>query len=428
MSEPCGRPKTAQVLREMKRYRLDILGISKSHWTGSGRQVLHEGSVILHSGHENIHAHGVAILISKDKAKTLLEWEPVSERLIRVRLNSKFCKLTILQCYAPTNEVEEEVKEDWYEQLQMAVSQVPQHDVLLTGNVNAKVGTNNFNNERELGRHGCGDRNNNDERLDDFCMSNNLVIGGTIFPHKNIHKLTWQSPDGRTINQIDHIIINGKWCRSLQDVRAYWGADAFSDHYLIPATIKLKLKKPSPQDHRQRKLDIAKLQYPKKNKEFVLELRNRFSTSEVPSEMEEELTINSKWNPIKTIYFETAQKVLGFKQKGAKEWISANTGLKVEERKQLKAKMLNTKSQRLLEKTKMSYKNKDREVMGSARKDKMVFVEHLANEAEKAAAHGNLGTVYKITKRLFGRCTNHTTHVWDKNGNICTSESEQAAR
>ncbi len=49
----------------------------------------------------------------------------------------------------------------------------------------------------------------------------------------------------------------------------------------------------------------------------------------------------------------------GFKQKGAKEWISASTWQKVEERKQLKAKMLNSKSQRLLEKTKMSYKNKD---------------------------------------------------------------------
>ena len=109
--------KTAQVLSEMKRYHLDILGISESRWTGSGRKVLQDGSVILHSGHENTHTHGVAIIISKEKAKTLLEWEPVSERLIRIRLNSKFCKLTILQCYAPTNEAEEEVKEDWYEQL-----------------------------------------------------------------------------------------------------------------------------------------------------------------------------------------------------------------------------------------------------------------------------------------------------------------------
>ncbi len=182
-------------------------------------------------------------------------------------------RLTILQCYAPTNEAEEEVKEDWYEQLQMAVSKVPQHDVLLlTGDMNAKVGTDNSNNERAVGKYGCGERNNNGERLVDFCTNNNLVIGGTIFPHKNIHKLTWQSPDGRTINQIDHIIINGKWRRSLQDVRAYRGTDAYSDHYQIAATIKLKLKKSFPQGHWQKKLDIAKLHYPKESKEFVLEL------------------------------------------------------------------------------------------------------------------------------------------------------------
>lgn len=58
----------------------------------------------------------------------------------------------------------------------------------------------------------------------------------------------------------------------------------------------------------------------------------------------------------------------------------------------------------------------------------MVFIEHLASEAEKAAAYRNQGTVYRITKRLCGKCTNQTTHVMDKNGNICTSESEQAAR
>ncbi len=152
-----------------------------------------------------------------------------------------------------------------------------------------------------------------------------------------------------------------------------------------------------------------------------MELRNRFSRTEGSSEMEEPI-IKSKWNAFKTIYSETAQTVLGFKQKGAKEWISESTWQKVEERKQLKAKMLNSKSQRLLDKTKLSYKNKDREVKRSARRDKKVFVEHLASKAEKAAAYRKLGIVYKITKRLCGKCTNQTTHVMDKKVNICTCE------
>ena len=176
-----------------------------------------DGSVILYSGHTNQHTCGVALIISKEKFNTLLEWEPLSERLMRARFNSKHCKLTIIQCYTPTNEAEED-KGDWYEQLQQAVSRVPQHDMLLImGDINAKVGDDNSKCGRAMGRHGCGVMNNNGERLVDFCL-NNCVIGGTIFPHKSIHKLTWKSPDGSTFNQIDHILINGKWRRSLQDV------------------------------------------------------------------------------------------------------------------------------------------------------------------------------------------------------------------
>jgi hypothetical protein len=62
-----------------------------------------------------------------------------------------------------------------------------------------------------MGKYGCGNINDNGERLVDLCGTNNLVIGGTIFPHREIHKLTWISPNGRDKNQIDHIIINGKW-------------------------------------------------------------------------------------------------------------------------------------------------------------------------------------------------------------------------
>ena len=64
----------------------------------------------------------------------------MNERLIKARFNSKYCKLTILQCYAPTNDSEDEVKEDWYEQLQADVATVPHHDMLMVmAYMNAKV-------------------------------------------------------------------------------------------------------------------------------------------------------------------------------------------------------------------------------------------------------------------------------------------------
>lgn len=47
------------------------------------------------------------------------------------------------------------------------------------------------------------------ERLIDFCLENDCVISDTIFPHNNIHKLTWKFPDGSSDNQlqIDNILI-----------------------------------------------------------------------------------------------------------------------------------------------------------------------------------------------------------------------------
>ena len=72
-------------------------------------------------------------------------------------------------------------------------------DILLVmGDLNAKVGEDNDGYENIIGSHGVGERNDNGERLVDFCGLNNLVVTGTISPHKLIHKQTWTSPGGKT--------------------------------------------------------------------------------------------------------------------------------------------------------------------------------------------------------------------------------------
>ncbi|XP_071123040.1 craniofacial development protein 2-like [Mytilus edulis] len=176
--------KTAQVIKEMQHYRLDILGVSECRRTGSGKTRTNSGNIILHFGNIDIHINGVAIIICKEKAKSLLKWEPISERLITTRFNSNYCKLSIIQCYALTNDAEDEIKDDFYEQLQTAISKVHQHDMLvIMGDLNAKVGSHNTDGEYVMGRHGCGVKNENGERSIDLCLCNKLVIGGTIFPY-----------------------------------------------------------------------------------------------------------------------------------------------------------------------------------------------------------------------------------------------------
>ena len=89
---------------------------------------------------------------------------------------------------------------------------------IVMGDLNVKVGSENTSHDRTMGKEGCGSMNNNGERLLKFCMAYDLVVGGTLFLHREIHKLAWCSLNGRDKNQIDHLMINGTWRRSLQDV------------------------------------------------------------------------------------------------------------------------------------------------------------------------------------------------------------------
>ena len=80
--------RMAQVIAEMKRYKLDILGISlsASRWTISGRINTTTGETILYSGREgDLHQGGVAIIMKKGMEKYLMEWKPVNSRIIQAR-------------------------------------------------------------------------------------------------------------------------------------------------------------------------------------------------------------------------------------------------------------------------------------------------------------------------------------------------------
>ena len=173
--------RVAQVIAEMKRYKLDILGVSESRLTKSGRMKTTTGETVLYSGREDdLHHEGVAIIMKKGMEKYLMEWKPVNSRIIQARLKGRQTNLSIIQCYAPTNDSNNRDKEAFYEQLQATFENVHCRDLLLVMvDLNAKVGSDNLNFERVMGREGCGVQNDNGERLVEWCAFNNMIIGGT---------------------------------------------------------------------------------------------------------------------------------------------------------------------------------------------------------------------------------------------------------
>ncbi|CAG2188490.1 unnamed protein product [Mytilus edulis] len=183
------------------------------------------------------------------------------------------------------------------------------------------------------------------------------------------------------INQIDHILVNNKWRRSLRDVRVLRGADVNSDHYLLKATIKLKLRKAPIENQNRKRLDTARLKSPNVKKAFCLELKNRFSVLDNSDDGED--SVQEKWDNIKDIYVKTAEKTVGHKTKKNKDWLTSETWQKNEERKTIKQKSVNAKSKRLQDQLQVTYRAKDKEVKRSARKDKRQYLEDLAKKQKR---------------------------------------------
>ena len=104
--------------------------------------------------------------------------------------------------------------------------------------------------------------------------------------------------------------------------------------------------------------------------------------------------VEKQWQDFEDAYKEIAQEVLGYKKKGQKPWISKESWELVEERKQRKNNIEQTKSERIKQNYMDKYRYKDKEV----KKSMTNWVDHLAMEAEEAARNGRMKEVYDITK------------------------------
>ena len=85
-----------------------------------------EGHTLFFSGHEDRHEHGVGFLIYKDAVSAIMECQPVSSRLITIRLEASPFNITIIQAYAPAtdyddDDIENDDIEDVHDQLQEVI-------------------------------------------------------------------------------------------------------------------------------------------------------------------------------------------------------------------------------------------------------------------------------------------------------------------
>ena len=103
---------------------------------------------------------------------------------------------------------------------------------VIIGDFNAKIGPRRTSDEHHIGTHGL-DWNEQGKRLSEFIMATKTIHGNTQFQKPCSQRWTWESPNGGYYNEIDHIIVNLRFC--LPDVAVVPKFYTGSDHRLLRA-------------------------------------------------------------------------------------------------------------------------------------------------------------------------------------------------
>ena len=210
-TESTDRParRTALIAQELSRYNIDIAALSETRLADEGSVTEDLGGYTFfwkgYPQNEN-RIHGVAFAVRTALLRSCVE-NPVgiSARLMKLRVpltNSRY--VTLFSCYAPTLTSTEEVKDDFYNRFDEEIRRVPSSDKLvILGDLNARVGSQNIAWSNVMGQHGMGKLNPNGHRLLSLCAQNDLFITNTAFQLRDIDKGTWTHLRSKHTHMID---------------------------------------------------------------------------------------------------------------------------------------------------------------------------------------------------------------------------------
>ena len=159
--------------------------------------------------------------------------------------------------------------------------------------------------------------NGNGYKLVQFAAATDVITGGTILTHKNTNKVTWRSPDGDTMNQIDHILIQKKHTSNLKDVRCKRGVNVDSDHYLVMDEIQARISTNKMyKGERVRKNNVQSLENEAVQQAFRSKIME-FNESTYADE-ESQKGIEKQWPICEKIMKEVAESAIGMQ--GPPQW------------------------------------------------------------------------------------------------------------
>lgn len=389
----------------MEKYTIKLMAIQETKQKGNYIQEI--GNYIFFNSGAEDRMLGTGFVISKSLKRSIIDFTPISNRICKLRIRSKYRKISIINVHCLTEDKDIEEKEKFYEDIEKIYNDIPRYDVkMVMGDFNAKLG------KEEMYKPVIGDyskhneTNENGKKLIEFATERDLRIMTTYFEHKNIHKGTWISPDGRTINQIDHIAIESKHIKYILDARSYRGADLDTDHMLVRA--KIKYRKP-PQDENQGntriRYDVEKLKDEALRDEFQKRINKDLN----------DVDIETNWKDFEDTMTEGAQLLCTRKIMGRKSWFDDDCKEAIDKREKARMSVIKNNEKKNIE----LYQKCKKGVKALCRRKKREFIDNQIKNLETNFVRKQAREFYQGVKVEKGN-NKHKNAIFckDKQGNL----------
>ena len=257
------------------------------------------------------------------------------------------------------------------------------------------------------GGFGLVTRNERGDTMVDLCSRNSLVVMNTMFKQHARRLYNWKSPDKITRHQIDYILCTGRWKSSIKRVTTIPGADCSTDHSLLIAIVKIKLKK-TKRNKTTPKYDLENI-----STKYTVEVKNRYSILQVDGKNPEDL-----WIDIRDAVIETAEKLIPkVKKRKVTKWLTEETIKIAEERREGKRKGEIEK-----------YKKLNAEFQKKARYDKEINLREKCRKIEENNKKGRTRDLYKEIKDITGLYTARCGVMNRSSGKTATEKREVQIR
>lgn len=388
--------KLPLVEKEAVAHNVNILGVSETHMRGDGHFTTTDGNTMYFSGHKDKSIRGVGFLIPPFINKYVLGYQPVSDRIITIKLNTRPQKLNIVQVYAPTENAKDEDIDNFYVLLETVLNTIPNREItIILGDWNAKIGdtTTDDHIRSIVGKFGLGIRNDRGQRLIEFCIEKRFSIMNSFFQHHARRLYTWTSPGARYRNQIDYIMINYRWKSSVKNAKTYPGADCGTDHNLLVAKFAIRLKAP------KRTTTSAKMKSLKPSERALFRDRLEENLTKNTPPTQHSSDAENSWKFLKTSICNTLDSIT--KERTScnlvskkKNWITDATWSLIQQRKETKAKGLQS------EETRKEYSDLSRNIQTCCRRDKNNFILSTCYDIEKHSVKFQTADLFKKVRLL----------------------------